>query len=207
MVPFARSIGLGVLAAAAVVLSGCASSYVLDNHVQSFSQLSALPSQPSYRFERSLSQQTDPAQPSLEALADPALYRAGFRRDDSAPRYSVQIGARTERTLSPYADPWGGWGWGGWGVGFGGRHFGLGFGGPFPRTDPTWFHREVSVVVRELATNKVVYETHAVNDGPWLDNRSVLPAMFDAAMQGFPNPPQGARRVDIQLVPPPKATS
>jgi hypothetical protein len=27
----------------------------------------------------------------------------------------------------------------------------------------------------------------------------VLPAMFDAAMQGFPTPPAGPRRVDIQV--------
>jgi hypothetical protein len=185
--------------AVALVLTGCATSYKLDNQVQSFSQLRGLPAQPSYRFERSLSQQVDPAQQALEALADPALHKVGLRRDDTAPRYSVQVSARTERTLSPYADPWGPWGWGGWGLGFHGRHMGLGFGGPWPRTDSYWFHREVSVIVRELPTNRVVYETHAVNDGPWLDNRAVLPAMFDAAMQGFPNPPAGPRRVDIMV--------
>ena len=189
-----------VLAGAAVLLAGCASTYLLDNQVQSFSQLQAVPSQPTYRFERSLSQQVDPAQQALEALADPALHKAGLRRDDSTPRYSVQVGARTARTLSPYYDPWDRWGWGGgWGLGFGGRHFGLGFGGPWPRTDSYWFHREVTVIVRELATNRVVYETHAINDGPWFDNNTVLPAMFEAAMQGFPNPPQGPRRVDIQV--------
>jgi outer membrane murein-binding lipoprotein Lpp len=188
-------------AAAALLLAGCASTYLLDNQVQSFSQLQGLPAQPTYRFERTLSQEVDPTQQALEALADPALYKAGLRRDDAAPRYTVQVFARTERTLSPYADPyWGPWGWGGgWGVGLGGRHFGLGIGGPFPRADSYWFHREVSVVVRDLGSNRVVYETHAVNDGPWLDNRSVLPAMFDAAMQGFPNPPAGPRRVDIQV--------
>ena len=189
-----------MVAAATIVLSGCASTYTLDNQVQSFSQLSALPEQASYRFERSLSQQADPAQQALENLADPALFRAGFRRDDATPRYSVQVSASTVRSLSPYGDPWGPWGWGGgWGVGFHHRHFGAGFGGPWPGDDPYWFHREVSVVVRELSGNKVVYETHAVNDGPWLDNRAVLPAMFDAAMQGFPTPPAGPRRVDIQV--------
>jgi hypothetical protein len=186
--------------AAALALAGCATGYLLDNQVQSFSQLQSLPAPASYRFERTLSQQADPAQQALEALADPALYRAGLRRDDAAPRYSVQVAARTERRLSPYADPWDPWGgWGGWGLGFGGRHFGMGIGGPWPRTDAYWFHREVSVTVRELASNKVVYETHAVNDGPWLDNNAVLPAMFDAAMQGFPNPPAGPRRVDIHI--------
>ncbi|HEX7891001.1 MAG TPA: DUF4136 domain-containing protein [Ramlibacter sp.] len=194
-----RSVRL-LFAAASVLalLSGCASTYLLDNQVQSFSQLQGVPAQTGYRFERSLSQQVDPAQQALEALADPALHKAGLRRDDAQPRYSVQVAARTERRLSPYGDPWDRWG-GGWGLGFGSRHWGLGFGGPWPRTDSYWFHREVSVVVRELASNRVVYETHAVNDGPWLDNRSVLPAMFEAAMQGFPNPPAGPRRVDIQV--------
>lgn len=197
MVRFARF--FMAAATAALVLAGCASTYKLDNQVQSFSHLPAMPAQPSYRFERTLSQQADPAQQALEALADPALHRAGLRRDDSAPRYSVQVSARTERSLSPYADPWSPWGWGGWGVGLGGRHFGLGIGGPWPRGDSYWFHREVTVIVRELAGNRVVYETRAVNDGPWLDNNAVLPAMFDAAMQGFPNPPPGPRRVDIQV--------
>ena len=198
MVRFARF--FMAAATAVLVLAGCASTYKLDNQVQSFSHLPAMPAQPSYRFERSLSQQADPAQQALEALADPALHRAGLRRDDSAPRYSVQVAARTERSVSPYADPWGPWGWGGgWGVGLGGRHFGLGIGGPWPRGDSYWFHREVTVIVRELAGNRVVYETRAVNDGPWLDNNAVLPAMFDAAMQGFPNPPPGPRRVDIQV--------
>lgn len=178
------------------MLSGCATGYLLDNQVQSFSQLQSLPAQPSYRFERTLSQQADPAQQALEALADPALYRAGLRRDDANPRYSVQVSARTMQTLSPYADPWDRFGWG---LGFGGRGFGIGFGGGFPRGDSPWFHREVSIVVRELGTNRVVYETHATNDGPWMDNRSVLPAMFDAALQGFPNPPPGPRRVDIHV--------
>ena len=187
-------------ASCAALLAGCATGYRLDNQVNTFSQLAAVPAQPTYRFERSLSQQADPAQQALEALADPALHRAGLRRDDAAPRYSVQVSARTDRTLSPYADPWSPWGWGGgWSVGLGGRHAGIGFGGPFPRQDAYWFHREVSVVVRELANNRIVYETHAINDGPWIDNRAVIPAMFEPALQGFPNPPPGPRRVDIQV--------
>lgn len=189
-----------LLAAAALLLSGCASTYLLDNQVQSFSQLPALPAQPTFRYERSLSQQADPGQPSLELMADPALHRIGLRRDDAAPRYSVQVSARVQQTISPYYDPyWGPWGWGGWGVGYAGSRGALGFGGPWPRPDSYWYHREVSVVVRELPSNRVVYETQAVNDGPLIDNRAVLPAMFDAALQGFPNPPPGPRRVDIRL--------
>jgi hypothetical protein len=181
------------------VLAGCASTYLLENNVQAFSGLPAVPANPSYRFERLPSQQALPAQQAqtaLEALADPALHKAGLRRDDAKPAYSVQVTARIQRAVSPWADPWEwGGGFGGWGGGFGG----WGFGGPFPRMEQPWYQREVGVVVRELASNKVVFESRAANDGPWLDNNSVLAAMFDAALQGFPNTPSGARRVNIQV--------
>jgi len=185
-------------AAAALLLCGCAGTYLLDNQVQSFSQLPALPAQPTFRFERTLSQQADPVQQALEGLADPALFKAGLRRDDAAPHFSVQVSARTEQVFSPYQDPYWGWG-GGWSVGFGGHHGAIGFGGPWRGLDSYWFRREVSIVIRELPANRVVFESHATNDGPVLDNRVVLPAMFDAALQGFPNPPPGPRRVDVQL--------
>jgi hypothetical protein len=184
------------LVAATTLLTGCATGFLLDNQVQSFSQLQTVPSPATYRFERSLSQQADPGQDALEAFAAPALERAGMRRDDAAARFAVQVSARSERILSPYMDPWSPFGWG---IGLGGRHFGIGIGGAFPRGDKFWMRREVSVVVRDLAANRVVYETRASNDGPWLDSRSVFPAMFDAALQGFPNPPAGPRRVDIHV--------
>ena len=191
---------VGILVLAAVTLSGCATGYLLDNNVQSFSSLPSLPPQPTYRFERLPSQQASPGQTQLEALADPALFKAGLRRDDAMPNYSVQVSARVQQALSPWADPWDRWGgWGGWGGGFAGRGIGIGFGGPFPRMERPWFVREVAVVVRELPSNRVVYETHAFNDGPWGNNATVLPAMFDAALQGFPVAPAGLRRVNIQL--------
>ena len=200
MKPISRALGAALLATSALVLSGCATGYLLDNQVQSFSSLPALPAPATYRFERLPSQQ-NPQQGQLEALADGPLFRVGLRRDDAAPRYAVQVSARVQRVLSPYADPWDwgpGWGWG-WGIGAHHRGVGIGFGGPFGRMDQPWFQREVSVIVREIANNRVVYETRAANDGPWMDNNSVLPAMFDAALNGFPNPPQGPRRVDIQI--------
>ncbi len=187
---------LGCIALAALLLSGCATGYLLDNDVQSFSGLTALPAQPTYRFDRLPSQQS-PAQTPLEAMADSALHRAGLRRDDANARYTVQIGAGLQRVLSPWAGPWdGGWGWGGWGWG---GHRGFGGMGAFGRMESPWYRRQVDVIIRELPSNRVVFESHAANDGPWLDDASVLPAMFQAALQGFPNPPPGPRRVDIQL--------
>lgn len=189
--------GAILLVAAATVLSGCAGGhYLLDNEVQAFSGLTAVPANLSYRFERLPSQQ-NPEQAQLEALADGALLRAGFRRDDAAPLYAVQVSARVQRVLSPYADPWDmGFGWG---MGFRHRGIGLGFGGPLGRMESPWYQREVGIIVRELATQRVVYETHALNAGPWLDDNGVLAAMFGAALQGFPTPPAGPRRVDIQM--------
>lgn len=190
------------LLATAALLGGCATGYHMDNHVQSFSGLPAQPANLTYTFERLPSQAAlQPAQAQLEALADPALFRAGFRRNDAAPRYTVQVSGRIQRIASPWPDPWDPW-WGG--GGFWGGHpragvgFGFGFGGPFPRME-NWFQREVGIVVREIASNRVVYETQATNDGPWLEQNAALGAMFDAALQGFPNPPQGVRRVNIQL--------
>lgn len=199
-----RLAGLALLST--LLLAGCATGYILDNNVQTFSSLPTLPAQPTYRFERLPSQQASPVQAQIEALADPALFKAGLRRDDAAPKYSVQLSARIQRVLSPWADPWDGWGgrWG-WGPGWLGPHgYGYGpyagpYGAAFPRMETPWYQREVGVVVRDLGANRVVYETHAANDGPWSDNAAVLPAMFEAALQGFPNAPLGLRRVGIPI--------
>jgi hypothetical protein len=186
-----------LVSAAAMCLSGCATGYLLDNNVLSFSSLAALPAQPSYRFERLPSQQ-GPVQSQLEAMADGALQKAGLRRDDANPRFGVQVEGRLQPMLSPWAT-WDDWGWGGWGFGVHHRGFGWGMGGPFAGIEPSWYHREASVIIRELPSNRVVFESRASNDGPWMDNAAVFPAMFEAALQGFPTPAPGPRRVDIQL--------
>ena len=193
---------LGWAMLAAFVLSGCAAGYLLDNTVESFSGLTSLPAQPTYRFDRLPSQQV-PAQDQLEAMADPALHQAGLRRDDANPRYTVQVSGGIRRMLSPWSDRWRGGAWGlhmghryGYGYGYG---FGLGFGGLAGWDEPYWYRRNVAVIVRELPSNRVVFESHAVNDGPWVEDQVVFPAMFRAALQGFPNPPAGPRRVDIQI--------
>ena len=206
-----------VLSALALLtaLSGCATRWVVDSDVQSFSNLPAaeLNAGATYRFERLPSQQDGAGArgaEALEAMAAPALEGAGLKRDDASPRYSAQIGARVTPALSPWADPWfyPGWGpgprYGGWspgyGYGYGRGWYGGGWYGPSfaPPANP-WYLREVSVVLRDLASNKVVYETRARNDGPYNLDAAVLPVMFQAALQGFPNPPAGERRVDIEI--------
>jgi hypothetical protein len=186
---WSRSLLLGLPLAAAVLLSGCAGGYLLENNVQSFTSLAAMPASPTYRFEHLPSQQVG-AGTQLESYAGGALQKAGLRRDDANARYTVQLGARMAQVLSPWASSWDGWGWGFH------RHS---FGRHFRDWESPWYQREVSVIVRELSSNKVVFESHAVNDGPWLDNNAVFPAMFDAAMAGFPNPPAGPRVVNVQI--------
>ncbi|MDB5732095.1 MAG: hypothetical protein JWQ03_1990 [Variovorax sp.] len=184
-------------------LTGCATRWVVDNNVSSHSALAAVAAGASYRFERLPSQQDDAAaQRALEAMAEAALARVGLRRDDVAPAYTAQIGVRVTSELSPWADPWlygGGWGPrrgypGGWGW----------QGAMFPPAATPWYAREVNIVLRELPSHRIVYETRARNEGPYASSTAVLPVMFDAALQGFPNPPAGERRVDIEL---PRAAS
>lgn len=200
-----------ILTAAAllILLSGCATRWVVDSDVRSFSSLPAadVAAGATYRFERLPSQQDgDGARgaAALEAMAAPALERAGLRRDDAGARYTAQVGARVTPTYSPYADPGFYPGWGPWGprfgLGYGRGWYGAGWYGPaFPPAASPWYLREVSVVLRELPSNKVVYETRARNDGPYSADAAVLPVMFEAALQGFPTPPEGERRVNIEI--------
>jgi hypothetical protein len=194
-------------------LSGCATRWVVDSDVKSFSSLGAVPAGATYRFERLPSQQADAErQASLEAMAAAALEKVGLRRDEARPAYSAQISARVTLGLSPWADPWYFDGpWGGYGYGYPGYarrlHSPYGYGGGWwggpvfaPPANP-WYEREVGIVLRETGSNRVVYETRARNDGPYSNSAAVLPVMFDAALQGFPNPPQGERRVNIELSP------
>ena len=190
-----------------LLLGGCASTRLVDSDVQSFSQLRALPAPPTYRFERTLSQQAQPAQQdALEAQALQALTKVGMQHMASGPAaYRVQVQARMQRELQPYwydpwdnwHGPWGGMGWGlgtGWG-GRGGFYGGLSM--RFP--PPTQYQREVTLVLRDAASASVVYETHAVHDGIWSDSPAVFAAMLDAALTGFPVPPVGPRRVNVEI--------
>lgn len=187
------------LLCAALALSGCASVRLIDSDVQTFSQLRALPSPATYRFERLPSQQARGAQQdAIEAQAAQALAKVGMRLEPGAPgAYRVQAQARIDREATPaWYDPWWGAGWGGWG-GWGGRGFHGGMALHFP--PPTVYRHEVGLLLREASSNAVVYETHAVHTGLWSDNPAVSGALFDAALTGFPTPPSGPRRVDIEI--------
>ena len=200
-----------LLCAPLLLLGGCASTRLVDSDVQAYSQLRALPTPATYRFERTLSQQAQPVQQGvLEAQTVQALAKVGMQHvaDGGPAAYRVQVQARMQRELQPYWydpwdsgygpwGPWGGWGWGlgsGWG-GRGGFYGGLSM--RFP--PPTQYRREVTLVLRDAANANVVYETHAVHDGIWSDSPAVFAAMLDAALTGFPVPPVGPRRVNVEI--------
>ena len=189
---------LAAVVIAAGTLAGCA-SYRMNNTVQAFSGLPQLPPNPTYRFERLPSQVAQPGQDQLEALADPVLHRVGLRRDDAAPRYGVTITATVNQSASPWPDS--SMTSFGLGVGVGGRGggVGVGVGGPFFGMQQPWYMRQVGVLLRDIASGRVVFESHANSDGPWIDPQAAIPAMLDAALQGFPNPPPGLRQVDLNL--------
>jgi hypothetical protein len=197
-------------------LAGCANHWVVDSNVRSYSEIAAVPPNASYRFERLPSQAADePAQSQLEAMAAPALDGAGLRHDDAGAHYTALVHARVATELPPWVDPWylsspwwgpgfgsaNAWGAVGYGRGWRGNSwYGGGWYGPtFPAMENPWFAREVSIVLRELPSNRVVYETHARNVGPYSTSADILPVMFQAALQGFPNPPEGERQVNLEV--------
>ncbi len=202
-----RWFSMALAAMALTFLTGCASMRLIDSDVVS---VTAVPPGMSlqgakYRFERLPSQVHNPEAGLAEQQAQAAMTAVGLVRDDAAASLSVMVGFSGTQHLT---DPWGrplGPGWMPYGSiaigsGFGGglgSHIGLGMGMRFP--PPTQYRREVSVIMRDLKSGQVVYETRASHTGPWSDSVPIFTTLFQAAMANFPNPPIGPRRVNIEL--------
>jgi hypothetical protein len=62
-----------------------------------------------------------------------------------------------------------------------------------------YYLRHLSVVVRDTQTAQVVFETTASHDGRWNDSPGLWQAMADAALDGFPQPGQPQRQVNIDI--------
>ena len=195
---------LGLIFSAALLalaLTGCGTTRRIDSQVQSIhaNVVGAAPLQGArYRFERLPSQINNPAAGLAEQQAQAALAAVGLARDDAGAQLSIQVNARA---TSYIADPWGrpvlGVGMNGyWGHGVG-MGFGLNTGMRFP--PPTHYQYEVSIVMRDLRSAQVVYETQAVHNGPWADTNQIFPVLMQAALQGFPNPPATSRQVNIDI--------
>ena len=190
--------------------SGCAGLRVVDSDVSAFAQWPGPPPAPGarYRFERLPSQQAMPlpgalsgaelSQDQIEAVARVALAKVGLLNDAAAPDLNVQVSAST-RSLQRY--PYDGRVFGAPGVALGAGSAGnfIGFQFPLMLYESPLYLRDVSIVMRDARGSAVVYETRAAHSGLWSDAQQVLPAMFDAALQGFPLPPAGLRRVNVEI--------
>lgn len=185
--------------------TGCSTMRVVDSDVSAFYQWSAAPPGPgtAYRFERLPSQQVVGAQQDyVENLARSALAKVGMEADAAAARYSVQVSVNTlvvER-LSADAPGYDGFGFATPGVFLGGGSRGASLGLSFPmRFSEPYYRRELSLLMRDLASNQVVFETRAVSENPQGETLPVLSAMLDAALRGFPQPPAGTRRIKAEI--------
>lgn len=179
------------------LLSGCTGVRLVDTQVSSFAP-QPIAAGTSYQFERLPSQLADPVnQAKLEQLAEQALARVGLRQQADAP-LRVQVSAVQRQENALYQNGVGiGWGLG-WVFGNGTLSIGN-RGALFPGLETrTTYWRQVSLIMRNAA-GAVAYESHASHEGIWADSDVVLAAMLDAALQGFPTPPTGVRRVDIEI--------
>lgn len=211
---------------ALLALSGCASVYLVDNQVQSYARWAdrptpsgaaasvTIPQAPQvFRFDRLPSQQdsrSGAGQDELEKLASLSLAKVGWTQAAAgvtAP-WTVEVSAGTLRLpRAPWESPYDGYWGGGFGPGFGfpGRDYvvtGTGqiiYAPLFLRMDTPYYKREVSLVIRHAASGRVVYETRAAHDGRWNSSNPLWQAMLDAALRGFPAPPEGLRQVNIEV--------
>ncbi len=198
-----RWLGLAGVGVAAALLAGCASVMRVDSQVKTYAQWpsGALSTgKVHYRFERLPSQtsaETARPQADLESRVATALARAGWAPGASGdtPRWQVQVTARTDKLArAPWERPEDHrWGMGGLWIG-GGSHKG----GFFAMETP-YYLRHLSVVVRDTQTAQVVFETSAAHDGRWNDSPGLWQAMADAALEGFPQPAQAQRQVNIDI--------
>jgi len=192
------------LLALALLLTGCSGMRLVESQVKAVATQAAgqpIEAGARYRFERLPSQVNQPRTDLVEAIAEAELAEVGLVHDEAAARYSVQIVTRMQSYL---VDQWGSPVDGGRfhgsimiGSGSMGSMFGLGMGTGFPPA--TKYLHEASLLLRELASGQVVYETSATHEGPWSDSDNILRALLAAALKDFPNPPAGTHRVKVEI--------
>jgi len=202
-----RPLATALLCLAAALLAGCAGPRLVKSDVSSYSTLAALPQPATYRLELLPSQQQQAAAfAPIQAQAEQALARVGLARDDANARLAVQIGVEGGIAYPrdwPYAgSPWGprfGWGLGWSGHWRGGFGMGLGWTREMP---PPLYHRKVSVLIRDIASQQVVFESSALYQDVWTSDPMIYGVLFEQALRGFPQPPSGERKERTEVLPP-----
>jgi Domain of unknown function (DUF4136) len=194
----------GWIAASLLLLGGCAGVRTVDTDVTAFTKWTAAPPGPAttYRFERLPSQQMpQEQQAAVETLARASLAKVGMVFNPAAPRYTVQVDSTIQQLNTGY-NGYGGSGvflGGGGGGGGGGGFGGIGLSFPLGRGASASARHDLTIVMRDVSTQQVVYETRASHGAASDDRLAVLPAMMDAALRGFPEPPPGTRRISVEM--------
>lgn len=182
---------------AGVVLAGCAGLRAVDADVESHTAWPSGRTPGSYRFERLPSQAAQPQeQDRVEQGAAYALATVGFRMAGPAEAADVlvQAAARFRSVNRGWSDPFfrgdlyylGGHGW----------YFSPGV---WWMLEPSYYEREVSLLIRDPRTQQVLYETRARQDGPWQGDIDFHGALFLAALRDFPGPALNPRRVRVEV--------
>jgi hypothetical protein len=162
---------------------------------------------PRYRLVAAPVAAGQPTAAQLEPLAQAALSTVGAVRDDAHPNVSVEVSATIQHGEYDNRNGWGlppaYWGADRY-LGFG-REVGVGWvgrGGHIVSDSnnliPIW-DSTVTLTMRDLATGQVIYRTSARHRGTISDTPAVLATLFRAALQGYPNPPSGVRRVVLPI--------
>lgn len=190
---------LATLLAAALLLTGCSGLRLVESQVQSL-PASGLTLEPEarFRFERLPSQQAQAGTEAIETMAEAELKKAGLLRDDAAARYSVLLSTRVQSyRVDDWGLPHGSTRIGGSLLIGSGGYYGAGIGMRFP--PPARYRHEVTLLLRDLRSGEIVYESSALHEGPWSDSANILPAVLAAALRDFPRPPAGPRRVSVEI--------
>ena len=186
--------GIAIAFVLGSLLTACSLPRMIDSNVESFTANPPISTGAPFRFERLPSQQAQAlAQDHLELITKAALERVGLIYNTQQARYSVQANLRivqfqppprrSPRFYGPMVDAYGN------------------LYPPYPilPIEPTWYSHSVHLVMRDLRSGQVTFETTATFDGPWTDTVNLLPPIMDAALHDFPAPPAGVRRVVVEL--------
>jgi len=192
-----RAMRLAVAVLLVPALTACALPRMIDSEVNSFTGTTKPPQSAAYRFERLPSQTESERQNRIEEIAAKALAGAGLRADNAQAQLAVTVSVQTEQfTRAPQRQPHGG-------LLLGGDAF-FGFNGFMLTIEPPWYRYTVQFLMRDIASSQVTFESKAMHEGPWSDGANLLPLVMEAALRDYPNPPNGPRRVVIELAAPGK---
>lgn len=188
------------LALATVVLTGCATSRNIDSEVRSFGGSKPMAAGATYRFERLPSMAQSATQDALETATAKVLASKGLVRNDGGAPYTVQVRLEVER-VNPDRYAFGA------GSLFSDRVVLASDGSLWQRVrrpwvDPVAYRHTAQIVVREVGAGSVVFETQAVQEGPWSDTPNLLEPIVEAALRDYPQAFPTPKTVTVVLTPP-----